>query len=120
MRISDWSSDVCSSDLLGQGRLDLLAQRVIDLRSAAGGDLHGGILRIDVGQRVQRAQQHHDQDDDVFPARDFKHRDVSRASRGTAGEARRADERRAGKEGVSTVRSRWRPYTKKKKNKHTK
>src|SRR3546814_13395454 len=93
MRISDWSSDVCSSDL-------------------------------------------------VFPAREFKHRDVSRASRGPAGEARgaaclsnpgatgaapaeeldqadfsvplgstlRSDARRVGKEGVRTWQLRWSPY----------
>jgi hypothetical protein len=58
---------------LGQGLGDLLLQRVVDLGATNGGDLHGGILRIDVGQRVQRADQHHDQDDDVFPAGIFEH-----------------------------------------------
>src|SRR3546814_17256919 len=33
MRISDWSSDVCSSDLIGQGALDLL--RANDFRQDA-------------------------------------------------------------------------------------
>src|SRR3546814_433723 len=38
MRISDWSSDVCSSDLIGDRFLDLrdLARRDIDARAAGG------------------------------------------------------------------------------------
>src|SRR3546814_14847305 len=36
MRISDWSSDVCSSDLVGQDRLDLpLAQDILESRHIA-------------------------------------------------------------------------------------
>src|SRR3546814_8751257 len=63
MRISDWSSDVCSSDLSGEMRsgVSLIADRKV--------------LMFEDGQR-----------------------DV------------RSEERRVGKECVSTCRSRWSPY----------
>src|SRR3546814_13896012 len=44
MRISDWSSDVCSSDLVGQAAADVLA--VVD------GNLHGGEVQTLVGEVV--------------------------------------------------------------------
>src|SRR3546814_17274099 len=80
MRISDWSSDVCSSDLAaalglggeaGTGDADERNQGDGDL----GGFLHGGMP------------------------------------------FRRSEERRVGKECVSTCRSRWSPYHYKKKKK---
>src|SRR3546814_4773690 len=68
MRISDWSSDVCSSDLRAPGRA------VIDDRRVGGGGHRAEVaielLRIHV----------------------------------------RSEERRVGKECVSTCRSRWSPY----------
>src|SRR3546814_20382799 len=88
MRISDWSSDVCSSDLLhridtdGVERVDLLADpHRADLRDEAGADLG----RVDVAEHVreQLAQR----------ARDLK--------------LPRSEERRAGKECVRTCRYRW-------------
>src|SRR3546814_3941573 len=84
MRISDWSSDVCSSDLAGAllGR----ARRQLDHR-------HGVALvflrQEAAGQaRVEEAaeQRHHQE-------RQY-----------------RSEERRVGKECVSTCRSRWSPY----------
>src|SRR3546814_11102719 len=44
MRISDWSSDVCSSDLVGQAAAAVLA--VVD------GNLHGGEVQTLVGEVV--------------------------------------------------------------------
>src|SRR3546814_2562559 len=71
MRISDWSSDVCSSD-----------------------------LRADRDRRLQ-------QDPEPRPLR-------CRASKGAVrrqmARLRRSEERRVGKECVSTCRSRWSPY----------
>src|SRR3546814_10561855 len=61
MRISDWSSDVCSSDLQG----------------------------VAVGRRL---------------------RDQGVADQGVASGLVRSEERRVGKECVSTCRSRWSPY----------
>src|SRR3546814_1442965 len=68
MRISDWSSDVCSSDLDAAG-----------LDDAAG--LHD---RDAVGDLLDRRQ--------------------------VVADEQRSEERRVGKECVSTCRSRWSPY----------
>src|SRR3546814_4921853 len=71
MRISDWSSDVCSSDLvLGAGNLPL-HEHYTDTAAAAD---------------QQQDRQRHEQNE-------------------------RSEERRVGKECVSTCRSRWSPYT---------
>src|SRR3546814_5955630 len=67
MRISDWSSDVCSSDLHDAVEPPRLARRGRDSRSA-------------------------------------------RISRGRRPPPPRSEERRVGKECVSTCRSRWSPY----------
>src|SRR3546814_7706642 len=78
MRISDWSSDVCSSDLIGR---------------AFGGDAKLGIfaahrLQILLARLLDDLQQRTEEFDI-----------------GT-----RSEERRVGKECVSTCRSRWSPY----------
>src|SRR3546814_8451975 len=72
MRISDWSSDVCSSDLAEQG------QRALVVAS-------GMQLVIDI-EPFQQAME----------VRQLRHH--------------RSEERRVGKECVSTCRSRWSPY----------
>src|SRR3546814_17175977 len=77
MRISDWSSDVCSSDL----RPDRLGGLGDD------DDLHSG-----AGARPRLCVE----------------------------EGSRSEERRVGKECVSTCRSRWSPYHSKKNNKKRK
>src|SRR3546814_2878217 len=82
MRISDWSSDVCSSDLPRSRRWPLDRAGNIGHPIGAGSDA--------VGQ-FERA---------VF--------DLDVANRGVA--RRRSEERRVGKECVSTCRSRWSPY----------
>src|SRR3546814_4983932 len=83
MRISDWSSDVCSSDLrrlFRRRRLPLHAHAVIPARGRRGG---------------MTSRQ-------PFPEM------MGVAKAGTA--ADRSEERRVGKECVSTCRSRWSPY----------
>src|SRR3546814_17955238 len=94
MRISDWSSDVCSSDLAcgarGQhGGLPVLL---------GAGDRGG--LHLDAVEKVQSAEQlcHR-----LGAARHL--RLIERGPRDG-----RSEERRVGKEGVSTCRSRWSPY----------
>src|SRR3546814_11604625 len=91
MRISDWSSDVCSSDLLARA-LDppLLHQQLAIVVHVAvvGGDRAVG----DQPEAVRR------QLDEVRVVADQDHR------------ALRSEERRVGKECVSTCRSRWPPY----------
>src|SRR3546814_4419262 len=73
MRISDWSSDVCSSDLLARPG------------SALPGGQGASLLRSFERPRSS----------DRAPGR---------------GRCRRSEERRVGKECVSTCRSRWSPY----------
>src|SRR3546814_19627603 len=113
MRISDWSSDVCSSDLF-------VTQNPGDLPDAVLGQL---------GNRVQHALR-------AFTPRDRKAVPTAAATfrqnpgfdaRTAITELRvgealvstlqaRSDERRVGKECVSKCRSRWSPYHQKKKN----
>src|SRR3546814_21031670 len=77
MRISDWSSDVCSSDL----------------KSMAPKRGH----RMDAGRRG-------------FARRRFCRLAGWRSFPGLSVQMRRSEERRVGKECVSTCRSRWSPY----------
>src|SRR3546814_14000027 len=97
MRISDWSSDVCSSDLafLAAGIAGTERHAAIGLRLRRPGretaialarDLCG--LRVDAVEVIQH-----------------------RADRGgKIIKIERSEERRVGKECVSTCRSRWSPY----------
>src|SRR3546814_3667093 len=84
MRISDWSSDVCSSDL-----------------RASPGRLTSYLAGLDRGAAVPLME---------APAR-AKGRFAYRADmREFSFTRRRSEERRVGKECVSTCRSRWSPY----------
>src|SRR3546814_16402191 len=118
MRISDWSSDVCSSDLEGVVEHRLAPSLALEQRAhhalekreiAADPDMDefardrgrsegrhlDDVLRL--GQADQRAFGHRVDDDDRHTA--FARLDPVRS-----------EERRVGKEGVSTCRSRWSPY----------
>src|SRR3546814_17198545 len=114
MRISDWSSDVCSSDLISQHEIDLdggqqnRQRHPVDIAQHMGQEQYpddiGGIDPADVqpgGLQV------------ILQRRDSsKYRCLQpRAS---------SEERRVGKECVSTCRSRWSTYHKKKKKKKIK
>src|SRR3546814_14411325 len=98
MRISDWSSDVCSSDLqFGPNFLGCLRQG----RIAGGLDerqTHGKCVELFKGKR---------------------HRRQVKAWSQQISYSRRTEERRVGKECVSTCRYRWSPsHYKKKKETH--
>src|SRR3546814_3055429 len=80
MRISDWSSDVCSSDLGGEVGAEPAVQVVAHAEAVEEG---AGALLVDVLVVLVPAGRH--------------------AVRGSS------EERRVGKEGVSTGRSRWSP-----------
>src|SRR3546814_16498505 len=96
MRISDWSSDVCSSDLRESVRA----------------------LSADRGQTLFRRRLHCQ----LSAARRYHHRsDQARRRLAAGGQCRlyevleeieniRSAERRVGKECVSTLSSRWQPY----------
>src|SRR3546814_19198413 len=85
MRISDWSSDVCSSDLFG-----VLDQLRLDL----------GLLRAcKKGRAIEAVRRQEGRDHlQIVHLEAFL----------------RSEERRVGKECVSTCRSRWSPYHSKK------
>src|SRR3546814_18088035 len=108
MRISDWSSDVCSSDLPGrwaieaqirrEGVPDQMLELVHSCQEAEG----------DEGER------------DPHQRRGEQQGEIARAVQddtdiGGGGASRRSEERRVGEECVSTVRCGWRTENQKKK-----
>src|SRR3546814_12279623 len=103
MRISDWSSDVCSSDLAMFGRQDEpAASRAFDI----GAGLSEPIGSVKIGGALARRGLLRD-------ATDQKNRLVHDET--SKGQGKRSEERRVGKEWVSTCRYRWSPYHEKKK-----
>src|SRR3546814_1374823 len=89
MRISDWSSDVCSSDL-GRRQVDRgdsgdhAAGEGMGLAEVVGADRRAEAVFGVVGERDGLVEARHGE--------------------------QRSEERRVGKECVSTCRSRWSPY----------
>src|SRR3546814_10163565 len=89
LRISDWSSDVCSSDLRKKGSL-LLGREIVCSNSKVQSSHHERKYEI-IG--VKRSSV-----DNVISIKCFCHNQC------------RSEERRVGKECVSTCSSRWSPY----------
>src|SRR3546814_1801202 len=117
MRISDWSSDVCSSDLLdvittrepgGSPGAEAIRSLVLtgqsDRWSARAEALLFAAARADHVEKTIRP---------ALAAGKWvlsdRFLDSSRAYQSAASGLSRSDERRGGKEGVSTCRSRWWP-----------
>src|SRR3546814_2415025 len=93
MRISDWSSDVCSSDLAAShlsggvdAAIDLTAHFLADYHKLPYADLRPHLYTLPQDNAVRHA---------------FR----------VASGLDSSEERRVGKECVSTCRSRWSPYT---------
>src|SRR3546814_21030132 len=106
MRISDWSSDVCSSDLPG------------DLGGHIGLELHQD--HAAAAAAADRGAEQADEILGLFLQLDVAVADDAKDAQRADGEARkRSEERRVGKECVSTCRSRWSPYNSKKNTNHT-
>src|SRR3546814_2347814 len=125
MRISDWSSDVCSSDLVAEYEVDGVGQRVLNaggrvsyqsndekLRVGAtfihdeNGNAKTNLGGVDARYRPSietevRAE---------LAVSDAKAVNGGTTTDGTAKAWLRSEERRVGKECVSTCRSRWSPY----------
>src|SRR3546814_13407487 len=96
MRISDWSSDVCSSDL-SFGWTWYRMRRLIDAHlSAHGASMARLKLLAFLAEQPRRSI-------DIASFFDHAPRTVTQA-------IDRSEERRVGKECVSTCRSRWSPY----------
>src|SRR3546814_11088643 len=97
MRISDWSSDVCSSDLL-----NFVCR---DVALTVGTSQSAFTSRYDEGETIRVPVAHHDgnyfADDETLDRLEGEGRIAFRY---------RSEERRVGKECVSTCRSRWSPY----------
>src|SRR3546814_18132573 len=105
MRISDWSSDVCSSDLIliaGEAALDGLQRHdddvvlVVAEAALAARGKHADHLACRVPDAKPLA-------DRIGPAKQVLHDRVADDADG------RSEERRVGKECVSTCSSRWSP-----------
>src|SRR3546814_21102708 len=111
MRISDWSSDVCSSDLVGQPVKGISARKGIALRRSQRRELPvQRALRL-AGAHEDRPTAHRILLVPVAGQRDVQI--VGRAPEKLAAQADivlRSEERRVGKECGSTCRSRWPPY----------
>src|SRR3546814_11962231 len=107
MRISDWSSDVCSSDL------DLSVDGGPDAEASfSEGYSIGGALGYRFGLQERLTL---DVEGEVtYRENDFDEIDLLGSSLDAGGDvsslAFRSDARRGGKECVSTCRSRWAPY----------
>src|SRR3546814_16360454 len=104
MRISDWSSDVCSSDLLQRVVLESQGRAVEQLHQPGAlvellqrGD--GGMLEAGIGLG---------QDTPEVAVGDAAGNEGT--NHGESDLGIRSEERRVGKECVSTCRSRWSPY----------
>src|SRR3546814_11639096 len=111
MRISDWSSDVCSSDLRGDrfAGAEKQARGDAERGEAEGGrgtghgastSIWSGWVTSICGPAYQRSQ---------------PRTRTSRPAKPAMSTPSRSEERRVGKECVRTCRSRWSPYHSKKK-----
>src|SRR3546814_15118141 len=110
MRISDWSSDVCSSDLFdlhhtaNQEATAANVQQVVAGAGRGAVELQGqlalvqGEIAVDIHHARRKARA------DIAAVHEQVGVHVALAGQG------RSEERRVGKECVSTCRSRWSPY----------
>src|SRR3546814_16330003 len=107
MRISDWSSDVCSSDLLAERfKVTVLAKGALNEGSTAWAQ--GGIAAVlEPGDTFESHIE-----DTMIAAAGLNDRRIVEFVVEAAPRAiqRRSEEPRVGKECVSTCRSRWWPY----------
>src|SRR3546814_13159958 len=96
MRISDWSSDVCSSDL--HGTFD---RRLSEIYADAGIDTGDAVDQLDVHGSLDSLVEDIPATADLLESQDDA--PIIRL-------INRSEERRVGKECVRTCRSRWSPY----------
>src|SRR3546814_12928298 len=99
MRISDWISDVCSSDLVRRAHADAAAIR---LGQPHDEPRHRGLAGAGLANQAERLDLV-DGEADIFRRLDAPGRPQPAAARA------RSEARRVGKESVSTGRLRWSP-----------
>src|SRR3546814_21090574 len=97
MRISDWSSDVCSSDLVGVFAYSAIKAALEKPVLVAVALIVGGFAIL-VFKRLVKHPRFHSVEELPWP------------TAVKIGIVQRSEERRVGKECVSTCRSRWSPY----------
>src|SRR3546814_14780477 len=108
MRISDWSSDVCSSDLdnVKNGKIDTLTSSLKTYLFAIG--------RFKFYKQIERNKKVSYEDPVIYSSDEMQlfDIDISEERKNVLKDAigrLRSEERREGKECVSTCRSRWSP-----------
>src|SRR3546814_19465399 len=109
MRISDWSSDVCSSDREAKAEAAMLAQLFGRLRAAMSVEI-GGRRRDDEAERTGQADSDHvgvERFAHPHPGIETAGAEVGPSVVGVNLEFDSTEERRVGKGCVSTCRSRW-------------
>src|SRR3546814_4222368 len=104
MRISDWSSDVCSSDLFIEKYIE--QPRHIEIQVL--GDKHGNVIFLH--ERECSIQRRHQKVIEEAPSPFLDAKTRKAMGEQAVALAKRSEERRVGKECVSTCRSRWSPY----------
>src|SRR3546814_13864225 len=102
MRISDWSSDVCSSDLLAT------LEQIEDFRALA----QNAQQVVTSTKKLKKAKR--EQDGELDPGQKKEQSDTAKQRKEIREKLQnflaRSEERRVGTECVSTCRSRWSPY----------
>src|SRR3546814_7315853 len=94
MRISDWSSDVCSSDL----------------KAADGFDNANNKAAGQGPQKIPERPEHHDDKGGQCEGDATRWRNIVDRCDQWSDQTERSEERRVGKECVNTCRSRWSPF----------
>src|SRR3546814_15188767 len=122
MRISDWSSDVCSSDLhhvghIGIHGVDKKGEEFYQITLGGSADENAALGKI-VGPAFSYDQVVEAVDNIVATYLEQR-REGERFNDTLARHGHRSEEGRVGKEVVSTCRSRWWQYTLKKKKQNT-
>src|SRR3546814_12469171 len=118
MRISDWSSDVCSSDLTVNPAAPTVAAKAVTTpyNTAASIDLSGsitgdGITAVTIGTAPAHGTVSVSGKTVTYtPSSTYYGPDSFTYTATNAGGTSRSEERRVGKECVSTCRSRWSTY----------
>src|SRR3546814_19952012 len=105
MRISDWSSDVCSSDLLPLLDGRTLYQEYACRTTRSARSLRAGSSRAGAARAAREPESVTDTEAQPLAWSELLGRRFRLAT-----VTLRSEERRVGKECVSTCRSRWSPY----------